>query len=95
MHDKRNFSQEFKLEQLRSLLHGIDPDLGYFEWIKVLMVIFYETSGSDEGLALADEWSSHGKKYRGLRDVKYRWDHFDISYKKPVRMPTLIRMAKR
>lgn len=87
-------SEEGTLSQLRDQLDQIDPDINYCDWIKALMVIFYETKGSDAGLALADEWSSRGRKYRNFREIEYRWNHFDISYKKPVRMGTLIRMAK-
>lgn len=91
---KHNASPEGVLEKLRTILEEIDPDVCYGEWIKALMVIFYETNGSDEGLALANEWSSQGTKYQGLRNIEYRWNHFDLDYKTPVRMGTLIRMTK-
>jgi len=86
--------QEGVLDQLRTTLMKIDPDISYGDWIKALMVVFYETKGSDAGLALVDQWSSHGKKYRGFRDIEYRWNRFNIAYEKPVRLATLIRMAK-
>ena len=89
-----NASEEGTLSQLRYQLDQIDPDTDYGNWIKALMVIFHETNGSDAGLALADEWSSRGRKYRNFRDIEYRWNHFDISYPNPVRMGTLVRMAK-
>jgi len=94
MNNRFNASQECVLALLRTSLKEIDPDISYGEWIKAVMVVFYETNGSDQGLALADEWSSGGHKYRGLQDVEYRWNHFNLAYKKPVRMGTLIRMAK-
>jgi hypothetical protein len=95
MKNKHNALQEGMLAKLSTILVEIDPDVGYSEWIKALMVIFYETSGSDEGLALANEWSSQGSKYRGFRDIEYRWNHFDITYKNPVRLGTLIQLAKK
>lgn len=94
MNYKYNISQEGVLEKLRAVLIDIDPDVGYNAWIKALMVIFYETKGGDDGLELANAWSSHGTKYKGFKDVEYRWNRFDLSYKNPVRMGTLIRMAK-
>lgn len=84
-----------KLKELRSVIQVIDPSIGYSDWIIVLMVIFYETQGSDLGLALADEWSSNGHNYKGLKDVAYRWNRFDLSYKRPVRMGTLKRLAQK
>lgn len=76
-------------------LSQIDPDVGYGDWMRALMVIFYETGGSEEGFELADEWSSGGCKYRGTKDVRSTWRGFKPDYPNPVRMGTLIRMAKR
>ena len=95
MNKRFNASQEQVLDELRRNLQKIDPDCNYLDWIKALMVVFYETKGSDDGLALADEWSSGGQKYRGFQDVEYRWNHFNLSYEKPVRMGTLIHMARK
>jgi hypothetical protein len=89
-----NSSEEGTLSKLRSHLDHIDPDIDYGNWLKALMVIFHETKGSDAGLALADEWSSRGRKYRNFQDIEYRWNRFKISHKNPVRMGTLIRMAR-
>lgn len=94
MNCKYNVSQEGILEKLRTTLEKIDPDVWYGDWIKALMVIFYETSGSDEGLALANDWSSRGAKYRGVREIDYYWSRFSLAHKKPVRMGTLMWIAK-
>lgn len=83
---------EETLETLDGFLQQIDPDVGYAEWITVLMVVFNETGGSDEGLALADLWSSHGQKYKGFADVEYRWNRFDPHAKRRVGIPTLTRL---
>ena len=93
--NKKLVSNDHVIEQLRTLLAKIDPDVGYKDWSQALMVIVYETEGHECGLALADEWSSQGYKYRGCRDVAYRWKNFNIDYPRPVRMPTLVRMAMR
>lgn len=84
-----------KLKELRSVIQLIEPGIGYSDWITVLMVVFYETQGSDSGLALVDEWSSNGQNYKGFKDVAYRWNRFNLSYKHPVRMGTLKRLAKK
>ena len=52
-----------KLLAVKALIAPLDPDEGYSEWINVLMAIHYETEGSDDGLDIADEWSSMGGKY--------------------------------
>ena len=88
-------SQTRLLERLCSVIDGIDPSVGYPDWITVLMALFYETQGSDAGLLLANEWSSNGRNYKGFRDVEYRWNSFDLSYRHPVRMGTLVNLAKK
>ena len=80
--------------KLRSVLADIDPGVGYCDWIVALMVIFNETGGSEAGLLLADEWSQGGHNYRGFHDVESRWNRFKLSHKKPLRMGSLIRLAK-
>ena len=82
-----------KLMKIHALLKHIDPDLVYSDWIRVLMVIYYETNGSEEGFDLADYWSSKGNKYKGEHDVRAKWRHFKPDYARPVKMGTLVRMA--
>jgi hypothetical protein len=84
-----------KLMKIHGLLKLIDPDKGYDEWIRALMVIYYETGGSESGFELADYWSSQGHKYKGEKDVRKYWRHFKPDYAKPVRMGTLVRMARK
>ena len=88
-------SPESVLSRLRTLLVRIDPDVGYDQWMRVLMVIFYETCNSAEGFELADDWSSMGYKYRGTNDVRSTWRCFKLNHPNPVRIGTLIRMASR
>jgi len=41
--------------------------------------VHYETQGSDDGLALADEWSARGgAKYAGRQDVERVWRSFSV-----------------
>ena len=82
------------ISQIVTLLNFIDPSCGYAEWIRVLMAIFHETGGSDEGLRIADEWSSKGEKYKGIKDVEFRWNSFRGDVPNPVTVGTLIKMAR-
>ncbi len=89
-----NQSQQQKLQKIASLLDQINPDCGYSNWLKALMVTFNETHGSEEGFGLVDRWSSQGGTYRGTKDVWKYWSHFDLNHKKPVRMKTLVQLAR-
>lgn len=80
--------------KLAEVITNIDPDVGYSEWISVLMAIFYETRGSEEGFELADAWSKEGTKYRGERDVRSKWRGLKLDHPRPIRMGTLIRIAR-
>lgn len=81
------------LTKIAELLAHIDPDVGYDEWIRVLMVIFHETDGDEAGFQLADYWSSQGYKYKGEKDVRAKWRYFKPHIANPVKMGTLVRMA--
>ena len=81
------------LTKITALLEHIDPDVGYHEWIRVLMVIFHETDGAEAGFELADAWSSNGYKYKGVKDVRAEWRCFKPRIANPVKMGTLVRMA--
>ncbi len=63
---------------IKALIAHLDPDEGYHEWINVLMAIHHETKGSDDGLEIADEWSSKGRKYKGRSEIKAKWDSFRV-----------------
>jgi hypothetical protein len=87
-------SSNATITKLASLLSQIDPDVDYRNWMLALMVVFYETRSSEEGFELADQWSSGGTKYRGERDVRRMWRSFNPNHPRPVRMGTLVRLAK-
>jgi putative DNA primase/helicase len=69
-------SMDEKLAAIQALIAPLDPDEGYDDWVKVLMAIHHETDGSEEGLAIADEWSSTGGKYQRTSDVEAHWNSF-------------------
>lgn len=80
--------------QIAALLDQIDPDLHYGDWVRVLMAIFYETNGNEEGFDLADAWCSRGQKYPGSRSIRSKWNSFSLDLEKPVTIGTLIWMAR-
>lgn len=72
-----------QLPRLRALLADLDPDADYDEWIKAGMALHHETGGSEAGLALWNEWSSAGQKYKGLGDLETHWRSFRIDHENP------------
>jgi hypothetical protein len=80
---------------LAELLDQISPDLGYGEWVRVLMAVSHETGGSEEGFQLVDAWSSGGKAYPGTGKLRQQWNYIDPDHEPPVTVGTLIWMAKR
>lgn len=66
-------------EELRRLISNKDPDTSYGEWLNLGMILHHETEGSEDGLALWDEWSSKGAKYNGFEELQYKWDSFGTS----------------
>ena len=83
------------IAKLAVLLAQIDPDVGYSDWVAALMAIYYETHGSEQGFDLADDWSSWGHKYLGTKDVRSKWRCFKPDHPNPIRIGTLVRLAKR
>jgi P4 family phage/plasmid primase-like protien len=62
--------------KLRELLEQHDPDCDRETWVKRLAAIHYETQGAPDGLELAIEWSSRGKKFKSAADVESVWRSF-------------------
>jgi uncharacterized protein YeaO (DUF488 family) len=83
-----------KLQILERLLECIDPDIGYDDWLRAGMAVFYETAGSCDGMELYNSWSSKGGKYEGLPEIEKKWRTFSLEHPRPVRMGTLVMMAQ-
>ncbi len=94
MHKPTHLTLEAKITKIVELLDRINPDIAYSDWVRVLMAIFHETHGSEEGFELADAWSSRGQKYGGCREIRSKWNSFRIDQKKPITIGTLIWMAR-
>lgn len=94
---KKNFlpsSKNEKLLAIQALIAPLDPDIGYDEWRNVLMAIHHETGGSEEGLAIADEWSSAGAKYEGYKKIAEKWNSFSVRSDSTITMGTVRYMLK-
>ena len=94
---KKNFllsSTNERLLAIRALIAPLDPDIGHDEWRNVLMAIHHETGGSEEGLAIADEWSSAGGKYKGSAEIDRKWQSFSFTGGSSITMGTVRHMLK-
>lgn len=83
------------LERVRQLLEQLDPDLPYAGWLRVLMGIYNESKGSEEGFELANEWSAQGQKYKGEEEIRAKWRSFKLKLRRPVTIGTLIQMVQK
>ncbi len=81
-------------EKIAKLLGHIDPDSGYEDWLHALMAIFNASQGSDDGLALADQWSGKGSKYQGRNEIEAKWNSFSVDQENPITIGTLIQRAR-
>lgn len=79
------------LPRLREMLALWEPDVGYEEWIQIGMALHHETRGSDSGLALWNEWSARGKKYKGIGDLDFHWRSFRLDHPNPRTLASLRR----
>lgn len=70
-----NFDSGDDRETIRAALQVIDPDLGYQEWLSVLMGA-HSVDSSGAMLALVDEWSRGGTKYKD-GEVAGKWQSFE------------------
>ena len=85
------------VEQMQTLLEGLDPDMGRDDWIRVGMALHHETEGDDTGFDLWNDWSENGGKYPSEEALRAQWDSFTRrsgSGKRPVTMASVLKMAK-
>ena len=83
-----------ELDNLAVCLGYIDPDCGYDKWLNVGMGLYHETSGSDEGFDLFDEWSRKGKKYPSREKLEAKWKSFRSDVANPVTRATIYKYAQ-
>lgn len=81
------------LPVLRAALRYFDANCGHDRWFRIGAVIYTETDGSGEGLALFDSWSSRSRsKYPGRRGIERQWGYYGKHRGRPITMGTLIRL---
>lgn len=81
------------LSEIRAMLEHINPDCCYSDWVNVLMAIFHESKGFKEGFEIANSWSSKGKKYKGIEDLRRKWISFRTDVNSPITIATLRKMV--
>ena len=78
--------------RLNEMLKHLESDCGYNDWVNVLMATHHETGGSEQGFALANAWSSRGRKYRGEAEIRIKWTSFKSYTGTPITVGTIIKM---
>lgn len=78
---------------IQALLSHIDPDIEHTLWLQVLMAVFHGTSGSADGLEIANAWSATGEKYAGFADVRAKWASFKSGRARPITLATVCKMV--
>jgi hypothetical protein len=78
--------------RINAMVQHVDADCGYEDWLHVLMAIYHETGGSDEGFAVANAWSSQGRKYCGEVELREKWQSFANHTEAAVTIGTIIKM---
>lgn len=74
-HQRESAAERPCSDEVAEILTYIPPDCGYADWLSVLMGLHEWSSGSQEGLSIADEWSAKGAKYKP-GEVKGKWKGF-------------------
>lgn len=80
--------------ELTRLVNQLSPNLGYEDWVHVLMAVYHETQGSDQGFAVIDEWSSRGDSYPGTDMLRIKWQSFKANTGRPITVGTLRSLVK-
>jgi hypothetical protein len=64
------------IAQLRALLRATNPFCDDDTWDHILLDIHHKSGGSDDGLALADEWCRLGDNHPGAEALASKWQSF-------------------
>lgn len=83
------------LKEAEEILTYIRADLGYQNWLIVLMGLHDKFSGSDEALYLADKWSQDSEKYPGFEEIEYKWRSFTINKPGGITFGSVAEMAEK
>lgn len=80
-------------EELHGIMAPLDPDCPRDVWIKSGMALHHETGGSPEGLAIWEEWSAKGSKYKEGEPAA-QWESFGRYPGRPITAAYLLKLAK-
>jgi hypothetical protein len=92
--DRPEIIQDLTIERCKKILASIDPDCSRDEWRNLGMAMHYQFKGSPEALALWDEWSSKGTKYKSGEPEK-QWDSFGQYSGRPLSGAYLLKQEKK
>ncbi len=82
-------------EEIKTAISFINPDIGRDEWVSIGMACHYagvKTNTETQALAVWDEWSSQGTKYKGQNDIMNCWRSFTAN-DDGVKLGTLFKIA--
>jgi hypothetical protein len=85
------------VEQMQTLLAGLDPDMGRDDWIRVGMALHHECEGDDTGFDLWNDWSENGGKYPSEQALRAQWASFTRRMgpgRRQITMASVLKMAK-
>lgn len=71
-------------------LQYISPDIEYDDWIAIGQAL--HTAFGHAGLSIWHDWSAHGSKYKGEKDILPHWKSFEAG--KGISLATLFHKAK-
>lgn len=93
--NKCGLSPEKLADALAAVPNTGDAELGYEDWLNVLLGIYHETDGSEEGRQLALAWSERSMKHEQEKFDK-SWKSGDIEGKgrAPVTFRFVLKLAK-
>ena len=86
-----NGNTKQSVDEVIELLHYIPADCDYEEWNRVLMGLHNYFVGSATGMAIADDWSSSGSKYK-TSEVEKKWATFQSG--EGISIKTVMAIAK-
>ena len=86
----------YTTEQMRELLCHLDPNMSRNPWLRVMLGLHHEGSGSEEVFDAFDEWSSGGDTYPGTEALRYAWENLrgEVPGREPVTLASVLKMAK-
>lgn len=93
-HSGMSGGRVFTNAEISALLEQLDPDMEYGEWTKISMAVHHVTGGSDDGMAIFDEWSRRGGKYKGIGEIRTKWRSFKTDRVNSYNIGTIINMVK-